>query len=103
MPSKTRDSSTTGSAWARRGQPRDLLARREPGYAALTFWDSLGRDAEPVGLLEAARTCLLPHGMVAIKTPNIRCPEARMFGPHFHCLRREHLIYFTPESLVRSL
>jgi hypothetical protein len=83
-------------------QTRGLLARREPGYAALTFWDSLGRDAEPVGLLEAARTCLLPQGMVAIKTPNIRCPEARMFGPHFHCLRREHLIYFTPESLVET-
>jgi hypothetical protein len=84
-------------------QARALLERRPPGYAAVTFWDSLAGDADPVGLLAAARNCLLPHGMVAIKTPNIRCPEARLFGPHFHCLKREHLTYFTPESLLQTL
>jgi hypothetical protein len=82
-------------------QTCDLIAEREPGYAAVTFWDSLGRDPDPVGLLRAARGCLLSRGVVAIKTPNIRCPEARMFGPHFHSFRRENLVYFTPESLIR--
>jgi hypothetical protein len=84
-------------------QTRELLERRPTRYAAVTFWDSLAGDADPPGLLAAAHDCLLPHGMVAIKTPNIRCPEARLFGPHFHCLRREHLTYFTPESLLSTL
>ena len=84
-------------------QTRELVQLRPAGYAAVTCWDSLARHADPAGLVAAARNCLLSHGMVAIKTPNIRCPEARMFGPHFHCLKREHLTYFTPESLTRTL
>ena len=46
-------------------------------------------------------SCLKPGGLVAIKTPNLDCPEAEMFGPHYHSLKREHLVYFTPSGLER--
>jgi hypothetical protein len=45
-------------------------------------------------------SCLKPGGVVGIKTPNATCPEADVFGPHYHSLKREHLYFFTPESLT---
>jgi hypothetical protein len=44
-------------------------------------------------------SCLRPGGVVGLKTPNLNCPEAEVFGPHYHSLKREHLLYFTPKSL----
>jgi hypothetical protein len=82
------------------GNARSVLERREPGYAAVTFWDYLAREPDPEEVLHAATRCLVSGGVVAVKTPNLRCPEARMFGPHFPAFRREHLVYLTPESLV---
>jgi 2-polyprenyl-3-methyl-5-hydroxy-6-metoxy-1,4-benzoquinol methylase len=71
-------------------------------YDAVTLWDVLEHVADPTALLIAAARCLRPRGFVALKTPNIRCPEARVFGPHYHSLKREHLVYFTARSLVRA-
>lgn len=70
-------------------------------YGTITLWDVIEHVADPAELLSTVRSCLIPGGMVAIKTPNIRCPEARVFGPHYHSLKREHLVYFTPGSLTR--
>jgi 2-polyprenyl-3-methyl-5-hydroxy-6-metoxy-1,4-benzoquinol methylase len=69
-------------------------------YDVLTLWDVIEHVAEPSELLSEAFACLVPGGILAVKTPNLRCPEARVFGPHYHSLKREHLVYFTPESLV---
>lgn len=69
-------------------------------YDAVTLWDVLEHVAEPSELLAQAFECLVPGGTLAVKTPNLRCPEARVFGPHYHSLKREHLVYFTPDSLV---
>lgn len=69
-------------------------------YDAVTLWDVLEHVAEPRALLTQALECLRPDGLLALKTPNLRCPEARVFGPHYHSLKREHLVYFTPASLV---
>ncbi len=77
----------------------DELAGR---YDAVTLWDVIEHVADPTALLVAASRCLRPRGFVALKTPNIRCPEARVFGPHYHSLKREHLVYFTPKSLTRT-
>ena len=41
-----------------------------------------------------------PGGFVGIKTPNIDCPEAEVFGPQYHSLKREHLGFFSPASLT---
>lgn len=71
-------------------------------YDAVTLWDVIEHVADPTALLVAAAGCLRPRGFVALKTPNIHCPEARVFGPHYHSLKREHLVYFTARSLVRA-
>jgi hypothetical protein len=75
------------------------LCRRQGRFDAVTMYDFLPRVAEPRQLLGAAMGCLRPGGVLVVKTPNIRCPEARLFGPHYHAFRRERLVYFTVASL----
>jgi len=45
---------------------------------------------------------LRPGGSVGLKTPNVDAPEAEVFGPHYHSLKREHLVLFTPQSLTEA-
>ncbi len=71
-------------------------------YDLITFWDLIEHVPNPVVLLDSAKNCLRPGGVLAIKTPNIDCPEAEVFGAHYHSLKREHLIYFSPTSLERA-
>ncbi|HWZ91335.1 MAG TPA: class I SAM-dependent methyltransferase [Polyangiaceae bacterium] len=76
----------------------DLAGR----YQLITLWDVIEHVADPVRLLSRVAGCLSPGGVVAIKTPNLDCPEAEMFGPYYHSLKREHLVYFTPKSLEQA-
>jgi 2-polyprenyl-3-methyl-5-hydroxy-6-metoxy-1,4-benzoquinol methylase len=69
-------------------------------YRLITLWDVIEHVADPVRLLSRVASCLAPGGVVAIKTPNLDCPEAEIFGPYYHSLKREHLVYFTPRSLA---
>ncbi|HYP78318.1 MAG TPA: class I SAM-dependent methyltransferase [Polyangiaceae bacterium] len=71
-------------------------------YQLITLWDVIEHVADPVALLSRIADCLAPGGVVAIKTPNLDCPEAEVFGPYYHSLKREHLVYFTPKSLERA-
>ncbi|MEO8900485.1 MAG: class I SAM-dependent methyltransferase [Polyangiaceae bacterium] len=71
-------------------------------YQLITLWDVIEHVADPVQLLTRIRACLAPGGVVAIKTPNLDCPEAAVFGPYYHSLKREHLVYFTPKSLEQA-
>lgn len=71
-------------------------------FQLITLWDVIEHVADPVLLLSRVTDCLLPGGVVAIKTPNLDCPEAEIFGPHYHSLKREHLVYFTPKSLEQA-
>jgi hypothetical protein len=80
---------------------QEELAARAGRYHAVTLWDFVTRVPEPPGLVQAAAQCLKPAGVLGVKTPNIHCPEARLFGPHYHSLRRDHLIYLSVGSLVR--
>jgi len=71
----------------------------QPSFHLVTLWDVLEHVPDPIDLLARCRQLLLPGGVVALKTPNLDCPEADVFGPHYHSLKREHLVYFTPRSL----
>jgi 2-polyprenyl-3-methyl-5-hydroxy-6-metoxy-1,4-benzoquinol methylase len=71
-------------------------------YQLITLWDVIEHLADPVRLLAQIRSCLVPGGVLAIKTPNLDCPEAQVFGPYYHSLKREHLVYFTPKSLEQA-
>jgi len=68
-------------------------------FDLITLWDVIEHIADPISFLQDAVTYLRPGGVLAIKTPNINCPEAEMFGSHYHSLKREHLVYLSDKSL----
>jgi len=84
------------------GTLEDHEAKLDGRYDLITLWDVIEHVADPVALLTRVAACLAPGGAVAIKTPNLDCPEADVFGPDYHSLKREHLVYFTPKSLEQA-
>jgi 2-polyprenyl-3-methyl-5-hydroxy-6-metoxy-1,4-benzoquinol methylase len=68
-------------------------------YDAATMFDLIEHLAEPDELMAQVAAIVKPGGFVGIKTPNIDCPEADVFGLHYHSLKREHLGFFSPQSL----
>jgi 2-polyprenyl-3-methyl-5-hydroxy-6-metoxy-1,4-benzoquinol methylase len=69
-------------------------------YDAVTLFDLIEHVADPRELLEQVAFILRPGGVLGVKTPNLDCPEAELFGPHYHSFKREHLGFFSPESLA---
>jgi 2-polyprenyl-3-methyl-5-hydroxy-6-metoxy-1,4-benzoquinol methylase len=74
----------------------------ESRYDAVTLFDLIEHLADPVRLLRQVAFILRPGGVLGVKTPNLDCPEAKVFGPHYHSLKREHLAFFSPESLTAA-
>ena len=72
------------------------------GFDALTAFDLIEHVADPVGFLREAGRVLRRGGFLGLKTPNVDAPEAQVFGPHYHSLKREHLVLFTPGSLAAT-
>jgi len=71
-------------------------------FDAVTGFDLIEHVADPEDFLRTVRGILRPGGVVGLKTPNIDAPEADVFGPHYHSLKREHLVLFSPESLTAT-
>jgi 2-polyprenyl-3-methyl-5-hydroxy-6-metoxy-1,4-benzoquinol methylase len=81
------------------GTLADHLDQWAGRFDLITLWDMIEHVSSPRALLQDVAACLRPGGVVAIKTPNIDCPEAEVFGPHYHSLKREHLVYFGAAGL----
>jgi 2-polyprenyl-3-methyl-5-hydroxy-6-metoxy-1,4-benzoquinol methylase len=71
-------------------------------YDAVTGFDLIEHLPDGAEFFRQVAHCLRPGGFVGVKTPNLDCPEADVFGPHYHSLKREHLLYFTPRSLTAA-
>ncbi len=71
-------------------------------YDAVTLWDLLEHVEDPARTLASIAAILRPGGVLGVKTPNLDCPEAEVFGPHYHSLKREHLSFFSPASLTAA-
>lgn len=84
------------------GVLEDHLGDWRGAFDLLTMWDVIEHVPDAVELLAAAAGCLRPGGVMAIKTPSVDCPEAEVFGPHYHSLKREHLILLGPRSIAAA-
>jgi 2-polyprenyl-3-methyl-5-hydroxy-6-metoxy-1,4-benzoquinol methylase len=71
-------------------------------YDAVTLFDLIEHLADPERLLEQVAFILRPGGVLGIKTPNLDCAEAEVFGPYYHSLKREHLAFFSADSLTAA-
>ncbi|MDX6715011.1 MAG: hypothetical protein QOH30_1569 [Baekduia sp.] len=69
-------------------------------FDGIVLFDLIEHLEDPDGFMEQVHACLRPGGVVGIKTPNILCAEADVFGPWYHSLKREHLQFFSDDSLT---
>jgi 2-polyprenyl-3-methyl-5-hydroxy-6-metoxy-1,4-benzoquinol methylase len=74
----------------------------ESRFDAVTLFDLIEHLEDPVRFLEQVAHLLRAGGVVGVKTPNIDCPEADVFGAHYHSLKREHLQFFSVTSLTAA-
>ena len=84
-------------------------------YDGITMWDIIEHTREPVELLQAARECLSPNGVLAVSTPNqksildvIAGTMYRLSGgwvrsPLEKFYIDQHFVYFSPETLEDAL
>jgi 2-polyprenyl-3-methyl-5-hydroxy-6-metoxy-1,4-benzoquinol methylase len=84
-------------------------------FDAITMWDIIEHARKPVALLETARSCLAPGGIVGISTPNQRSILDAVAGAIYRlsggrlttALEKfyieQHFLYFSPETMLRAL
>jgi SAM-dependent methyltransferase len=84
-------------------------------FDVITGWDIIEHTREPVKLLETMRSSLAPDGIVALSTPNQKSILDLLAGAfyrlsgglHTSSLEKfyieQHFLYFTPDTLGRSL
>jgi SAM-dependent methyltransferase len=80
----------------------DHLSDWQESFDVVTGFDLIEHVVDPVQFLTDVRAILRPGGFVGLKTPSRDSPEADIFGPFYHSLKREHLVIFTPAALTRA-
>jgi 2-polyprenyl-3-methyl-5-hydroxy-6-metoxy-1,4-benzoquinol methylase len=84
------------------GTLEEHWAAWESHYDAVTLFDLIEHLADPGRFLAQVASVLRPDGVLGVKTPNLDCPEGEVFGPHYHSLKREHLSFFSADSLTAA-
>jgi 2-polyprenyl-3-methyl-5-hydroxy-6-metoxy-1,4-benzoquinol methylase len=84
------------------GTLEEHWAAWESRYDGVTLFDLIEHLVDPGRFLAQVASVLRPGGVLGVKTPNLDCPEARVFGPHYHSLKREHLSFFSADSLTAA-
>lgn len=69
-------------------------------FDVVMLGDIIEHIPDPFDFLNQIKSTLRSGGFAIIKTPNINCPEIKVFRNNYHSLKREHLIYFSPTSLA---
>lgn len=81
-----------------------LAAAFDPGrLQAVTVWNVLEHVPAPAAILGRIRSWLVPDGRLFIRVPNAASLVARLTGRRWVLLVREHLWYFSPETMERLL
>lgn len=102
------------SAWAaeraeaRLGAPvvRGLIedGNFSPGsFDVVTLWDVLEHLPEPGVAIQRVGTWLTPGGVLVLNIPNSASLVARLLGKRWMLLLREHLWYFSPNTITAFL
>jgi 2-polyprenyl-3-methyl-5-hydroxy-6-metoxy-1,4-benzoquinol methylase len=71
----------------------------QASFDAVTLFDLIEHLEDPRRFLRQVAHVLRPGGVLGIKTPNVDCPEAGIFGAYYHSLKREHLSFYSVRSL----
>jgi ubiquinone/menaquinone biosynthesis C-methylase UbiE len=79
----------------------DLEEIRFPAesFEVVTLWDVLEHVHAPVEMLERTRGWLASGGWLCLSVPNVESTVARLMGKRWVLLLREHLWYFSPETI----
>src|SRR5690242_9293805 len=73
------------------------------GFDVITMWDVLEHLPSPFKSLERARQWLAPDGLLVLSVPNAASLCARLLGRRWVLLLREHLWYFSPQTMASLL
>lgn len=74
------------------------------GFEAVTLYDTIEHVDDPVATLRVVRDLLAPGAVAHLVTPNVAGLQARLLGRWwFHYKRDEHLAYFSPSTLQRTV
>lgn len=72
-------------------------------FHLVTMWDYIEHLDNPLDDLFQTYNILHNGGYLLIKTPSLNALEFEVFGSYYHSLKREHLNYFSPNSLTQLL
>ena len=80
----------------------ETLAFEAP-FDVVTLWDVLEHVHAPREALSRVASWLKPGGSLLMSMPNAASLSARALGPHWVLLLREHLWYFSPQTIGQLL
>lgn len=72
-------------------------------FQIITLWDVLEHVHSPLEVIERVRDWLSPGGFLFLSLPNADSLVAKAMGKHWVLLLREHLWYFSPDTVGRLL
>jgi 2-polyprenyl-3-methyl-5-hydroxy-6-metoxy-1,4-benzoquinol methylase len=72
-------------------------------FEVITLWDVLEHVPSPLAALRRLRMWLTPTGVLCLSVPNAGSVIARLMGPRWVLLLREHLWYFCAATMARVL
>jgi 2-polyprenyl-3-methyl-5-hydroxy-6-metoxy-1,4-benzoquinol methylase len=72
-------------------------------FDLITMWDYIEHPDDPLADLLCCFEILSEGGYLVIKTPSVSALEYEVFEGYYHSFKREHLNYFSPNSLAQLL
>ena len=81
-------------------KPLEELQFPENHFDVVTLWVVLEHIPYPVTILKEAHRILKPGGLLAVSTPNIESPLAKILGKRWWEIRRLHVNQFTTKTLT---
>lgn len=72
-------------------------------FNVVTLWDTLEHVGSPSQALRKVNSWLVPNGWLFLNVPDIASLPARFMGSRWVLLLREHLYYFSPETMRELL